>query len=60
MKSSNHKEEPPGLDDFVKLNLAQISRVADSIEELKQKIMSKKALDKMYISDLLNAPIIKT
>jgi len=60
LKSKNHKSEPPGLDDFVKLNLAQISRVEDSLQELKQKNMSKKALYKMYISDLLNAPLIKT
>ena len=31
LNSGNHKSEPPELDDFVKLNLAQISRVEDSL-----------------------------
>ena len=42
------------LDDFIKLTLTQLSRVEETINELVDRNMSKKALEKKYISDLIN------
>jgi hypothetical protein len=42
------------LDDFIKLNLTQLSRVEEITQKLVNRNMSKKALEKKYISDLIN------